>query len=57
MISSKGAGFAGILQSLTGLERVSTRGAFAKMAGVDGGYGANATGLNAEPPFDDFQEG
>jgi hypothetical protein len=31
MVSSKGAGFAGILQSLAGLERVSTRSAFAKM--------------------------
>jgi hypothetical protein len=31
MISSKGAGFAGILQALARLERVSTPSAFAKM--------------------------
>jgi hypothetical protein len=42
MISSKGAGFAGILQSLAGLERVSTRSAFAKMRVWAGVLGANA---------------
>jgi hypothetical protein len=31
MVSSKGPGFAGILQSLRRLERVSARNAFAKM--------------------------